>query len=539
MSKRSTKTLGQRRSTRPGKPVGSRQFTRRVQSVQTKTERRRTITTDGRLPQLPDPWTMLRRIPAAAWICALVACLSAASWSFITPPFQVPDEPDHFAYVKQLAETGSLPTSGNPNVYTEEEGFALEALRYEQLRQGSSKRALFSRLEQRKLDESLKRLNQAPKTGSSNVGSAYREPPLYYALQSIPYNLGLGGTLLDRLQLMRLLSALMAGLTALFTFLFLRETLPSTRWAWTVGTLGVALSPLLGFMSGAVNPDAMLFAVSAALFYCVARAFRRGLDTRSAILTGVVIAVGFLTKLNFVGLAPGAFLALGVVAARGVRSSGRGALRAPAIAVAIGCIPIVVFAASNAVAGQPTFGIVNAAIGATHGSLLDEANYIWQLYLPRLPGTANYFPTLLTTRQLWFDGYVGRFGWLDTFFPGWVYTVALLVAVVIAGLGIRGLLAARAALRDRASELAVYGFMTLGVLVLVGADSYIAFPSAAASYAQTRYLLPMLPLLAAVLALAARGAGRRWGPPVGALMVVLFLAHDLFSQLQAIARYYG
>ena len=538
MSRRSTKTLGQSRATRSGKTVGSRQFTRRGRPTQTKTERRRAITTDRRLP-LPDPWAILRRVPAAAWICALVACLSAASWSFITPPFQVPDEPDHFAYVKQLAETGGLPTSGNPNVYTEEEGFALEALHYEQLRQGSSKRALFSRSEQRKLDGSLKRLSRAPKTGSSNVGSAYREPPLYYALQSIPYRLGSGGTLLDRLQLMRLLSALMAGLTALFTFLFLRETLPATRWAWTVGTLGVALSPLLGFMSGALNPDAMLFAVSAALFYCVARAFRRGLDTRSAILTGSVIAVGFMTKLNFVGLAPGAFLALSIVAVRGVRSSGRGALRAPAIAAAIGCIPVIVFFASNVAAGQPAFGIVTAAIGATHGSLLDEANYIWQLYLPRLPGTANDFLTLFTTRQFWFNGYVGRFGWLDTFFPGWVYTVALIAAGLIAGLCARGLFAARAALRDRASELAVYGLMTLGVLVLVGADSYLVFPISVGSYAQARYLLPMLPLLAAALALAARGAGRRWGPPVGALMAVLFLAHDLFSQLQVIARYYG
>jgi hypothetical protein len=49
----------------------------------------------------------------------------------------------------------------------------------------------------------------------------------------------------------------------------------------------------------------------------------------------------------------------------------------------------------------------------------------------------------------------------------------------------------------------------------------------------------MLPPLAAMLALAARGAGRRWGPTAGTLIVVLFLAHDVFSQLQVIARYYG
>jgi hypothetical protein len=54
-----------------------------------------------------------------------------------------------------------------------------------------------------------------------------------------------------------------------------------------------------------------------------------------------------------------------------------------------------------------------------------------------------------------------------------------------------------------------------------------------------RYLLPLLALLAAMLVLSARGAGRRWGPATGALIVVLFLAHNIFSQLQVIARFYG
>jgi hypothetical protein len=42
-----------------------------------------------------------------------------------------------------------------------------------------------------------------------------------------------------------------------------------------------------------------------------------------------------------------------------------------------------------------------------------------------------------------------------------------------------------------------------------------------------------------VVALAARGAGRRWGPIVGVLLVVMFLGQDIFSQLQVVARYYG
>jgi hypothetical protein len=97
----------------------------------------------------------------------------------------------------------------------------------------------------------------------------------------------------------------------------------------------------------------------------------------------------------------------------------------------------------------------------------------------------------------------------------------------------------RHVLRSRGVELLVYGLIAVGLMGLVGAASYHAFPATDAEYGQVRYLLPLLAPLAAFLAMAARGAGRRWGPVVGALIVVLFLAHDALSQLQMIARYYG
>lgn len=68
-------------------------------------------------------------------------------------------------------------------------------------------------------------------------------------------------------------------------------------------------------------------------------------------------------------------------------------------------------------------------------------------------------------------------------------------------------------LRARLVELLVYGAMTLGIMVLVGADSYLQYPSFFASYGQARYLLPMIRLLGAIVALAAEpvdGAGARY-----------------------------
>jgi hypothetical protein len=79
--------------------------------------------------------------------------------------------------------------------------------------------------------------------------------------------------------------------------------------------------------------------------------------------------------------------------------------------------------------------------------------------------------------------------------------------------------------------------MTLGVLLVVGEDDYSS--RVPGEYVEPRYLLPMLALWGAVLALAARGAGRRWGPVAGVLIVTLALAHDVFSQLLVISRYYG
>ena len=359
---------------------------------------------------------------------------------------------------------------------------------------------------------------------------------MYYALEVIPYSLA--DTILGRLPLMRLLSALMAAVTALFCFLFVREALPRDRWAWIVGGLGVALVPLLGFVSGSVNPDSLLFAESAALFYCLARGFRRGLTPRLALAIGALIAAGLATKLNFVGLLPGALAGLVLLSVRAARTSGRRAYRSLALACAVAAGPVALYALLDTLSGNAPFASVSHALDGLRLSS-GEIGYIWQLYLPRLPGMADDFPGLFTARQLWLDGYVGLYGWFDTTFPGWVYDAALVPAGLIAALCVRELIAARAALRRRLGELAIYAAMAIGLMTLVGVASYARFPARSAEFAEARYLLPLLALLAAVLALAARGAGRRWGRAVGVWIVLIFLAHDLFSQLLVVARFYG
>jgi hypothetical protein len=515
----------------------SEEIVRRLRPGETAAGTRTSARIPSRLPVAVS--VILRRIPTAIWICALIAFLNASAWSLIVPPFQGKDEVDHFAYVEQIAEDGTLPENGHPNgTYSPEVSLVLNALYYAKVVHAPQAPAISSMAEQLALTRSLHA--GASLQGSGEAGIATSEPPLYYAIQTIPYFIGQGNVLIQ-LQLMRLVGALFAAATALLTFLFLRELLPGARWAATVGALCVALQPTFAFMSGSVNPDSMLFAVAAAIFLCLARAFRRGLTVRLAIVLGTLTAVGFLTKLNFVGFAFGVFVGLAVLVVREVKSAGVRALLPSAIAAGIGILPVALYSLRNVLTGRAAFGIVSGGVGliSTH-SLFNQVSYIWQLYLPRLPGMTPYFAGIATYKDIWFDRSVGFYGWMDTMFPHWVDNVALIPAAAIALLCARELVVRLGALRARLAELGVYAAIVLGVLVMIGASSYLSdVIQHAAAFGEPRYLLPLLPLLGAVLALAVRGAGRRWAPVVGAALVVLFFGHDVFSQLQTIARYYG
>jgi 4-amino-4-deoxy-L-arabinose transferase-like glycosyltransferase len=285
----------------------------------------------------------------------------------------------------------------------------------------------------------------------------------------------------------------------------------------------------------------MLAAVCAVVFYCLARAFRRGLTRTLAILLGALMAVGFLTKLNFIGLAPGIALGLVLLSARASHTYGRAAYVSLALALAVSVSPLWVYILANLASGHPALGIVSSGLklSSAHGSIFTKLSYAWQLYLPRLPGMSDDFPGLFMLHRIWFDRSVGFYGWLDTSFPIWAENLALVPAAIVTLLCARTLLGGRAILRARVVEILVYGAMAVGLLLLIGISGFFDMSSEGLGFGEPRYLLPLLPLFGVALALAARGAGRRWGPPVGAAIVVLILAQNIFSQLLVVGRFYG
>jgi hypothetical protein len=187
-------------------------------------------------------------------------------------------------------------------------------------------------------------------------------------------------------------------------------------------------------------------------------------------------------------------------------------------------------AATTAVEGGPA--------GASTIGLTEQLGYTWQLYAPRLPFMGDqfaYFPPYTT----WFKGAVGLFGWLDTPFPEWAYRVALGVAVPLVFLAFIALLRRRRVLRERWPELVTYAMIVAGLLASIGFLGVRYRRDTGFIFEQARYLLPLLPLYGAGVALAALGAGRRLARPVGAGIVVLALLHSVFAQLLVIARFYA
>ncbi|HKG03516.1 MAG TPA: DUF2142 domain-containing protein [Conexibacter sp.] len=475
-----------------------------------------------------------RPMPQLGLAIAVVAVLNASAWSLVTPAFQVPDEVGHVAYVQSLGESGRPPANPPALAISPEQAIVMRDTGFGDVPGLTSRAAGWSRQQEHQLSADLARpLSRRP---TISAGEAEPEPPLYYALEAIPYRVAHGATLLDRMMLMRFCSALLAGVTALLCFLFVRECLPAKPWAWTVGGLGVALVPMLGFIAGGVNPDALLYALAAALFLCLARAWRRGVTMRLALAIGALIAAGMLTKVNFYGLVPGALLGLALAARRTTHAWDRRVVGMVGGATLLAAGLFAVGAAFEALAWHRSLLAARPMAPESHVGPLSHLGYIWQVFLPRLPFQPQTALGEPGYQQL-FQSFIGAFGQMVVWFPTWVYRLLAVGFALIGLLVVRVLHADPRELRWRRGELLGYAAMATALMLLIGLSADLR--RNLVGMVQGRYLLPLLPLFGALLALGARGAGERWGRSVGVAIVSSMVALTLFGQLLTIAWFYS
>ena len=489
----------------------------------------------------------MSRIPRVVWLIALVAFLNAAAWSVWTPPLQSPDEPVHVYYVQYLAETGKAPRPGPKKDKSQEELVVESGVRRADIVANFFGRPLWTATEAAKLRDALDE-HPSPRGGGGDAGvGGY--PPLYYAALVVPYKLATwaGGDPIDRLNAMRLGSALFVAITILFVTMFLRELLPRQRWAWVTGGLVCALMPYFAFIGGSVNPDAGIAAASAALFYFVARAFRVGLTPGVAAGLGLATAGAFLTKLSGIGLLPAAALVALFLVFRPAPLGRPAALRGLAIAAACAALPVMVYLAlSTTVWDRPLLpssggvGPPGATVELAPGQRSTQGylTFAWQYVFPQLPFMFNWFRGW-APYDLWLSSWIGRFGWGDSGYEPWVVLCAGLVVLVLLGFFGRALWVRREEVRQRLPEVLAYLGLAGGLFLLLSWVGYGYRTTNGATFEQGRYLFPIMSLWGALIAIGLTGMGRRAGPAVGLAVVLLAVALDAGGVMIMIQRYYS
>ena len=271
----------------------------------------------------------------------------------------------------------------------------------------------------------------------------------------------------------------------------------------------------------------------------MARTFRRGLTPASGALIGAFLGARPRDEVHAARLRPGAALARSRwlsarlarrAAARAALARGaRGALAARRGAGASLYLPLnhLVVAPRRAPRGRrqrlprgaPARTSASPTSSATSGSCSC-----------RTAACTRSSPTC-RSRHTWFTGLRRHVRLARLHFPDWVYGIARRARLVVRRAGRRRARAPpRGAARARWASSRCTWSRSSGCAWRSASQSYREAIPTGELFEQARYLLPLLCLYAAIVALAARAGGRRWGPALGAALVVLAIGHDLFAQ---------
>jgi 4-amino-4-deoxy-L-arabinose transferase-like glycosyltransferase len=488
------------------------------------------------------PLRWRRRVLRPGVAIAVIAFVNAGSWALITPAFNAPDEPDHFAYAQYFAETGHAPARA-PDMrppFSTDETLALNAVDAFSQVSLPDTRPPWLGLEQTRWQQTRSVSPHPGDNGGGVSAAASGHQPAYYALLAPVYEAVRSQSTFSQLTAMRLVSALLGAIVAVCAFGIVRELLPRQRLAAIAAGLLVAFQPMFGFISGAVNNDNGINAAAALSLYILIRGLRRGLTWRLALALGVTLAIAPLMKETGYEIYPAAAVGLLGMAWR----------RRPKVDVR----PWVVLAGTfAAVQGawqllQPVFypavaGHSTSAGGVAATSALSAAEhmpgrflvYLWELFLPRLGFMGSLFPPGWPFRSIYVVRGWGAFGWYTWIFPNWVILVMTAVGLLAVSTAVREQMAAR----RRAFELAVIALFPVCVLVAVEAAFFTPSGSGRTVVAeQGRYIFPAITALAAIAVAGTFGLGRRWHVVLATTLVVATIGLSYASQLLTLGSFY-
>jgi 4-amino-4-deoxy-L-arabinose transferase-like glycosyltransferase len=323
-------------------------------------------------------------------LIAIAFLLIGALYAVRTPDWQVPDEPAHFNYIRQLAEERRFPV------------LELGDYRQDYLGQLTSK-------------------GFPPKLPVDGVEYEDWQPPLYYLLAT-PVYLVFNGALLP----LRLFSVLLGAGVVLLAYAVAATVFPG-RPLLALGTAAfVAFVPQHVAMMAGVNNDSLTeLLIGAALLMLLLWLRDEGRGGLWLVGLGIVLGLGLVTKASFLSIALTVALALVIAWWHDGERTWEHLVRT--LTLVFG--PAVLIAAPWWLHNVVTYGGLDIYGTANHDTVV-----IGQ------PRTADWIATYGVRAWLerWvtftFQSFWGQFGWMGVLMPTWLYrALALWSAVLLIG----------------------------------------------------------------------------------------------------------
>jgi 4-amino-4-deoxy-L-arabinose transferase-like glycosyltransferase len=387
----------------------------------------------------------------------LVYLFLGALYAVKTPDWQVPDEPAHYNYIRQLAKERRLPVLEN----------------------GDYDQDYLSRLTGERFPSEL------PLDG---VQYEDWQPPLYYALAA-PIYLLFDGALLP----LRLFSLLLGAGVVVLAYAVAATVFPG-RPILALGTAAfVAFVPQHVAMMAGVNNDSLtelLIGGALLLVLLWLRSEERGGRGDGWLIgLGGVLGLGLVTKASFLPVVLTVGLALLIVWWRAAERTWRGLVRN--LALVFG--PAALIATPWWLRNVATYGGLDIYGTANHDSIV-----VGQPRTDDWIGTYGLGAWLERWLTFTFQSFWGQFGWMGVLMPTWLYrALALWSAALLVGfLYWVGKARGTAANGTRDTSLVVLALLLVSVILM-----YVYYNRTFVQH-QGRYLFPALIPIALGVALA-------------------------------------
>ena len=475
----------------------------------------------------------VRQIPLPLALIVGVGLVLTLTWAVVTPPFQGPDEPDHFAYVQKIAENGEIPWRPGENCGDCPSGVSSEVVSALTIGwQGVLQLNARAKDNTTAYDEERWREVAEDLPEETREDTLYRDAmrngPAYYLYGAVAYLAASSGDVFTRAFAVRLVGLPLVALVIVCAWVLTGLLVGRRPWLQALAAAIVAVNAQFVSLSGFVNPDVMLTAAYSVALVLMALLLLRG-PTRATVAG--LVAMCALAPLShprgLAILAPVAFTAVIVLWRRTAPHGPRVRAAAAAAAAVLGAVGAYVLAHAA------TRGEVTVAGVREFGS------YLWQFYLPRLGFMGEVPRADWSAHDVYIERFWGMFGGNDIVVAPWVMDAM----ATAARLGLLALLVVLVVRRRAVARVwPVLAALALALVSYVFAMHIGAWRNLDAGATDPvltgRYLLPFVILLGAAVAVGLSWLPRRIGPAAGAVFVSAAFALQLAALGALVTRFH-